>query len=193
LTVSEIFERVHNHQCDGVCTHDDLVEYFGFLSLNGFREMQMYQLFSENAEKKHIQDYYMKHYNQFIKQKEESESDFDSVIPTDWLSHTRFDVDKSTKARGVKNAFELWKEWETESKAVYQKAYSDLTEIGEIAAAEKIKELVTGVDDELAMIDTYILSMRSIDYDMVEIYDMQDTIERYYRKKLKKIGKEIVD
>jgi hypothetical protein len=68
-----------------------------------------------------------------------------------------------------------------------------LTEIGEIAAAEKIKELVTDVDDELAMIDTYILSMRSIDYDMVEIYDMQDTIERYYRKKLKKIGKEIVD
>lgn len=189
MTAAEIFSKANSHQVTGVMFHDDLINYFDFLSLDGFKMIHVYQYFSENAEMQKLASYFMNHFNTFIPVSEIKDY---PVIPDNWRSHTRFDVDEKTKSNGVKNAIQAWRKWEVESKSLYEKSYADLISLGEISAAQAILESVKDVDGELSRIDALQIKLNSISYDMVAIYDMQESILETYKPMVENTGKQIL-
>lgn len=188
MTAAEIFSNIVSHQTTGLMFHDNMIEYFSFLNLKGFETLQKYQYFSESAETQKVKKYFMYHYNKFIP---EFNAETFPVIPKDWSKYTRFDVDKSTKEKGVKNAFEKWKEWEHRAKKLYEKSVIDLVAIGEIAAAEIVKALAVDVDNEIFRIEKMQLTLQSVGYDIVFIEELQDSIFEEYSSKLEEIAEEM--
>lgn len=109
------------------------------------------------------------------------------VIPQSWYDHIRQDVDEKTKREGVLKGMLAWKNWEQETKKLYEKCYNELISIGENASAEKISELVIDVDNELAEVDKLQLEILAIDADLSVVIPEQKELYKEYSKKLKNI------
>lgn len=185
MTVEEIFAKINSHMIEGVMLHDQLAAYYDFLSLHGFKRCHEYHALKEFAERRGFVRYYINHYNRLLPEPEAKDP---KAIPTGWHAYARQQVDGGTKQKAIKAGFERWKAWETETKEMYEKAYCELCDLGEIAAACKVKELVKAVDMELKGVDRKILELESVDYDLVAIYLCQDTEHEAYKAKEKEIG-----
>lgn len=189
MTAAEIFSKINSTQLTGVMFHNDMISYFEFLSLKGFSMIQKYQYFSENVEMQNVSNYFMRHYNTFIPNSDVKQL---NVIPNDWKNYVRFDVDKNTREKSVKRAFDEWRKWEHNAKKVYEKAYVDLISIEEISAANFVLDLVMDVNGEIARIEDMILELQSVSYDSVAIRDMQHPLFEEYREKVNDSGKKIL-
>jgi hypothetical protein len=110
------------------------------------------------------------------------------IIPDSWYKYTRQDVDSATKKTAVKNGLQVWVDWEKETKKLYEESYKELFDLGEIAAAMKIKELVCDVDCELKKAERYQLDKKAVDYDMITIMSEQEEFHHHYKEKAEKIG-----
>ena len=113
------------------------------------------------------------------------------IIPSSWYDHTRDDVDVSTKKNAVKSGLTKWVEWERDTKKLYEQMYKELMELGEVASACKVKELICDVDCELKKAERYWLNKEATGYDMVMIIEEQKRKHSKYEKKMKKLGVKI--
>lgn len=188
MTVSEIFSDVLNNVLEGVMLHEQLTNYFDFLNMHGLKRLHEYHYLDESANMRGLKRYYINHYN-MLPPVETVENP--NVIPANWYNYRRQQVDSATKKNAIQNGITLWNDWERKSKKVYEKAYSDLCEIGEIAAACKIKELVCDVDGELKNADRLAIKLETIGYDLNTITLLQDELHEKYKKKCKEIGVDI--
>jgi hypothetical protein len=80
---------------------------------------------------------------------------------------------------------EKWRDWETETKEMYEEMYIEAINIKEVAAGLKIKELVCGVDKELKKADRLCLKLNAVGYNLDTITLMQDEIHDKYKEKTK--------
>lgn len=188
MTVNEIFSEVLNNILEGVMLHEQLANYFDFLNMHGFKRLHEYHYLDENINMRSVKRYYINHFN-MLPPIETAENP--NIIPANWYNYTRQQVDSATKKTAIKNGFTAWQAWETKSKKVYEKAYSDLCDIGEIAAACKIKELICDVDCELKGADRMHIKLEAIAYDLNTITLMQDKLHEKYKEKSKDLGVEI--
>ena len=60
--------------------------------------------------------------------------------------------------------------------------FNELCEIGEVASANFVNELIQDVDCELKYVERYCLNLKAIDYDMSIIIPEQDCTHEKYRK-----------
>lgn len=188
MTVEEVFAKINSHEIEGIMLHDQLAEYFDFLNLHGYKRMHEYRALCEFAEHRGIVRYYINHYNRLLP---ETAAANPAAIPVNWRGYSRQQVDASTKRKAIREAFVKWREWETETKKLYESSYCELCEIGEVAAACKVKSLVADVDEELKNVDRKYMKLESIDYDLPTIYLCQDEIHEQYAEKTKHIGVDI--
>lgn len=65
-----------------------------------------------------VNRYFINHHNKLIPKLEVSDPE---IIPSSWYKYSRQDVDNGTKKNAVKNGLTLWREWETETKELYEK------------------------------------------------------------------------
>jgi len=163
MTVSEIASKVLAHQIEGLMLHEQMAEYYRFLGLENYAEMHDWHYSEENARFKFIRDYYIHHYNMLPPR---FTTHNPNLIPDGWYRYNRDDVDNSTKKNAVKNGLNAWREWEEDTKKMYQQLYTELIKIEEIAFACNVKSLILDVDQELADAMTYCLKHNSIDYDI---------------------------
>lgn len=177
MTASEIFGRINAHQIEGVMLHSQLAEYFGFLNLCGYQRQQECQAMSEFFEHQKTSMYFVSRFNQLLPRAEAKDPE---IIPEAWRKYTRQQVDAGTKRKAVRDAFLRWHSWEAETKKLYEQAYADLHEIGEVAAACEVKKLVTSVDCELERVERQRINLECLDYDLSSICAEQDRLlERY--------------
>lgn len=188
MTVAEIFAKINAHMITGIMLHDQMAEYYDFLDLHGFKRCHEYHALSEFAERRGLMRYYINHYNALLPETEVTDPD---VIPASWRGYKRTDVDPATKKRAIRDGFARWRMWEADTKKLYQESYSELCEIGEIAAACKVKQLVEAVDMELKAVDRKMIELYSIDYDLSAVYLCQDETHEKYAEKEKHIGVDI--
>lgn len=188
MTVNEVFEKIDSHMKEGMIFHDKMADYYDFLGLMGFKRLHEYHFFCEAAEMRGINRYYINHYNRLIKETPMTPT---SVIPISWYGPERREVGTSAKRSSIKSGMDAWAEWERATKTLYEECYCALCKEEEIAAACKIKELISGVDMELKEADRLCLKLQSIDYDMPTILLMQDEMHEHYREKEKGIGVDI--
>ena len=171
MAVAETFAQLAKHMVKGLMVHDQMVNYFDFLGLDGFR-LEQEKHYREESENYHrLCHFYMTHYGGLINPGEIANP---NLIPQSWFKHVRSDVDNSTKRNGIENAFSEWKKWELEARKTYENAYKDLMSLNEVSAALFLVEFMKDVDEELELIDRRILALRSVDYDLVYVNELQD-------------------
>lgn len=154
MTVSEVFTKIIKHQIKGIMVHEQLIEYFLFLgdTDNAYRQKCHYK--SESRKYIHTMMYYTQHYNKLINIGQLENPD---IIPESWYRYERKDVDTSTRKNGIENGLETWKEWEEETKKLYESLYPELISLNEIASAYELTDMIMDVTKELCEINELLL------------------------------------
>lgn len=186
--VHDIFAMIEEHQISGMMLHEQMADFYDFLNLHGFKRMHEYRFLCESRSMRMVHRYFINHYNMLILRGHPSSPD---AIPSGWGAYTRQQVTQDVRRRAVRDGIAKWDAWERETKKLYETAYKELCDLGEIAASEFILQLVLDVDKELKYVDRLHINLESIEYDMSAIYLMQDELHEKYRKKAKSVGVDI--
>lgn len=181
MTVDEIFRDISKHQLTGVMFHDQMTDYFDFLNLHGYKKMQEYHAQEEMKGFRKIHTYFLNHFNKLVR---DSSFENPKAIPEGWYEHKRQDVDVNTKRNAVKDAFNKWAKWESDTKKFYSEMYKALCDLNEIAAAQKVLCLVEDVDDELKWVERKQIELKSTDYAVDFIIDEQTYYFEFYKQKM---------
>lgn len=184
MKVEEIFNQLVQHMLEGLMIHSQMADYFNFLGLKGFKECHEYHYFEESTNYRRIVNYYMEHYNKLI-----SDLPFENpqIIPKEWLKYRRLDVNTSIRRNSVQIGFDKWIDWEQETKVLLQNLHQLLLSINEVAGAIELERYIKDVDYELAEAQEINLELKSREYNMSDIIDMQDIFYNKYKKKMKEL------
>lgn len=185
-TVEEIFGQIKDRQIAALMFHGRMADYFDFLSLHGYKRLHEYQYFAESAEFRKICRYYINHHGKLLPDTFTGQI---KVVPDAWLTANRMSVGRSTKQKAVEDGFNQYREWESDTKAVYSRYAAKLRELGHEADAIMLDCLVEDVDRELKCLDRIILDLISSGYDMVYVVESQKEIHDKYKKMIKDIGR----
>ena len=185
MEIQEIFDGLAEHMIKGMMIHENLANYYDFLGLQGYKRCHEYHFMKETCDYRGLCRYYINHFSKLIK---EPRFEAPDIIPTTWYMHVREDVDVATKQKAVKQGLEKWHSWEAETKILYQNMAKELLDKGEIAAYNKINELVQGVDMELKKVQRYILNKEATDYDMDSIIGEQKEKHKKYERKARHLN-----
>lgn len=184
MTVPEIFSQVAQRMIEGLMTHSQLADYFGFLGLEGYQKCHIYHYFDENNNYKCIADYYLKHYNKLL-----LDMPFKNpgIIPENQLQFTRQQVTKDVRKTAIIAGIERQVVQEQDTKKFYESKYNELIQLGEISSAQELNKYIIDVDYELAEAEEIYLELNAIDFDINDIITQQDEIYKKYKKKIKEI------
>lgn len=185
MTASEVFSKINSRMIESMMLCDKLSNYYDFLGMMGFKREYEYYFLCEAVQMRGVNRYYINHYNELLSESQVSDP---FSIPAAWYGHARKDVSANTKKSALKSATETWCNWLRETKKLYEQSYKELCDIGEIASACKVKELVSDADMRLKCADRQYIKLQSIDYDLPTICLMQDEIHAEYDEKEKGIG-----
>lgn len=185
---TEIFQTVNARQISALMFHDQMADYFDFLGLMGFKRMHEYQYLCESAEHRTLKRYYINHHNKLLVGTEVSDP---KAVPDDWCKYTRFDVTGQVRTQAVKAAFDSYRDWECETKDLYEECAKALFDMGNIADFNKLNTLVCDVDMELKTIDRLYIKLCSVGFNDMYIASIQDELHEHYREKTKEIGIDI--
>ena len=183
MTIQEIFEKVSTRMVDGLMFHSDMLHYFHFLGLYGYKECQDYHYIEESKNHMDLCEYYMDVYDRLLSQN----TTFSSPIPQKWYQYSRNEVDNSTRKAAIMTGFNKWVEWETETLKFLEEMYGALLDLKEFASARFLGNYVDDVREELNGAKKKYLELKSIDFDMSVIIDEQDSLIKKYKKKKKEI------
>lgn len=184
MKVDEIFASISQRMIEGLMTHSQLADYFGFLGLEGYQQCHLYHFFEENNNYKKLSKYYLKHYSKIL-----IEMPFQNpkIIPEDWWQYTREQVTEPVRKNAIQAGFERWVKWEKDTKKFYEQSYANLTSLGENAAAAELQKYIIDVDYELAEATQYLITLSAIDYSVKDIMLDQEKKRKEYCKKVKEI------
>lgn len=184
MTIDESFNSVIDRTLGGIMMHAQLYNYFNFLGLEGYAECQKYRYYDESNHYVKLCEYFVKHCNKIPA---ENKINNQSIVPADWKMHMRFDVDASIRKSSIKTGIEKWVQWERDTKAFFEQCYQNLINLNEIAVAEKIKECICHVDNELSKAEQKMIELKAIDFNISDIIMEQEEEGLKYKKKIKEI------
>lgn len=185
MTVNEVFSKISAHLVEGMMIHEKMADYYDFLGLMGFKRIHEYRFLKDAVNLRGVHRYFINHFNMLLPDSPVSQS-WD--IPSSWKNHVREDVGTDTKRNAVISGIENWKSWEHDTKRLYEQCYTELCDIGEVAAACKVKELISDADMTAKCADRLYIKLKGMDYDMPTIYILQDEIHHEYDEKTKCLG-----
>ena len=180
MNIEEIFKDISQRFLRGVMFHDYMVDYFNFLNLHGYKRMHEYHAKHEMKGFRKLHRFYIDHYNKLVP---DIRFENEEYIPSSWYQYTRQDVDANTKRNAVKEAFEKWESWESETKKYYEQMYKELLDIGEVDSAKKLCAMVEDVSEELKWVQRKRIDLSSADYSIDYILGEQNFYHDFYKKK----------
>lgn len=181
MNTSDIFNQLMNHLLEGMMVHEQLANYFNFLALEGFKYCHDYHYLSETLSFRKIQKYYIDHYNRLTAA---PQPNIIEVIPPSWYDITRQEVSVNMRKDSIQKGMLAWRNWEHETKKLYEQIYQDLISINEVASAEQVRELIIDVDEELAEVERMQLEILSTDTDLSYLIPEQKSLRKEYTKKI---------
>jgi hypothetical protein len=184
MTVEEIFSLIVQHMIKGMMVHAQMADYFRFLSLDGYAECHEYHYSEESKNYRKLVEYYTKHYNKLVL---ETPIENPHIIPEDCSKFTRYEVTPEVRKNAVVAGFDKWMDWEIKTKRVYEGYCKELFSLGEIASMIELEKYVKDVDDEIEEGYKKIASLKSINYNISNIYDEQDDLYKKFKKKIKEV------
>lgn len=183
MVIDDIFASIANRLLLGSMIHEQLINYYDFLGLCGYKECHKYHFFEEIKGYRKIVEYFMDSYGRFIPQ---SRFDNPTIIPENWYRVQKQEVDINTKRAAIKNGQQKWLTWERETKTFLQQMYRELTDIDEIAAALYLKKFLKSVCKEIQAAEHKYLEDKATDFYLPFIFGKQDCEYQKYRKKMER-------
>ena len=171
MTAEEIFTNVSAHMIVGVMIHKELADYYDFMSLANYEKIHSKQYISESKALRKLNKYYI---TRFYKLIPEPRVEIPSVIPKDIYKHKSDDLSPMDVRQSVKRTLELWVDWETQTKKLYEESYAELITNGDICSALYIGKLVEDVDEELVEARALLMKNQHTDFDIVKIIEDQE-------------------
>lgn len=168
-----------SRQLQGTMFHHEMVEYFEFLTLPGFAEIQRYRFDDELETYKCLHKWYIEQFNTLPK----LDTTAPSVVPSDWYKYTRFDVNVVNRQHGVKDGFKLWIDWEENTRSIFVDAYKQLLAKDLCPYDVQMIPLIEDVSNEIANAEEIAFSVSGMNYDMPTIMSMQNEYYQTYHKK----------
>ena len=184
MTLEDVFARLSSHLIEGLMFHDQLSDYFGFLSLRGYETCHKYHYLSESLSYKNTNSYYLRYYNKLIREEKPNNP---SVIPQSWYKFTRQDVDITTKKNAIQAGFVKWVTWERDTKSLYEALYTELVNLGNIDASLFVADLIRDVSEELVEAEQYLTDLETDGYNISDIIIRQSELAHRYNKKIAKL------
>ena len=182
MTPEEIFQKLSGRRIQGVMIHQQYADYYNFLGLHGYERCHQYQAYEELIGLTKLHDSFITVYDKLVPQAEFTNPE---IVPQTWRRYSRNDIDGKTKRQAVRDGFDRWCAWETETLSIAENACKQLAEIGEAKGVEIAFMIVRDVTDELERIKRQKMALSSVDYDMIFILDEQDKEYHKYQKMMK--------
>lgn len=179
-SAEQIYVGLDEHMKKALCFHEQLADYFCFLGLQGFKRKLEYQYMCEVAEGRKLHHKYINIHKKLIPVHQIEVIQF---IPREWSKYTTEDVNDNVLPKFVKSAIEQYKEWEEETKELYEELWQKCINVGLVADAKYISELIEDVTKELKKINRMHEQLNGTGYNAVSIHDMQDKYHEKYKKK----------
>ena len=175
-TIQDMYSKVITMQAKNIMNHSNLVCVFSFLNLRGYKAWQEHQLYEEMEENLSLKKYMINHQHRLFK---EENTFTNELVPSEIYRMDRMNVSRNDKQCLVRCLFEKWKKWEEETKEAYAACVEWCVD-SQLADSEKFKDLMRGVDKELKEIETHIIKLKDLDYNLLEIIMLQDEIHDKY-------------
>lgn len=164
MTIEEVAIKISQHMMKGVVFHTQLSEYYNFLNLNVYSQFHKYQAEEEFCQALEFQDWYVSNHGKLIPTI--TNPAIENIIPQEWFSHTKQDVDKATVRQGVQDGHVKWINWEAQTRRLYQDSIKELqNEVDKMY----IRKLLKKVNKELMRAKEKYISLKSCDYDICQI------------------------
>lgn len=179
MKANEIFARISTRQVEGMMLHDQMADAYDFLTLPGYQSLHEYHFADESKGMREIHRYFIEHHNMLLN---DGHPEDPRALPHSWMNYTRQQVTQDTKRKAVRELMEKWVDWERDTKRIYEQAYRDLVECGDIAGSMEVKRLILDVTEELAFAEQMYIRLEGVMYDMPTIEDMQERLCKKYRK-----------
>lgn len=184
MTCEEIFSKIANTYINGIMFHTDMVQYFDFLNLHGYKRLHEYRCKCESVGSRKLHGYYTNRYQKLLPESGEYAR---SAIPQDWYKYKRSEVTAAEIKKAVKSGFEKWVEWERSVCETLNKAVKELGELGDYAAAYEIGMQLCETENELKRAERMLLTLKSVDFSIDYIQEQQSKLHKKYKKKAEKV------
>lgn len=115
-------------------------------------------------------------------------TNYANVIPQNWYSHTRYEVDTNTKRTAVHDGFKKWIDYEKETKQYLLDMAQRLEQANEREAARKLDYLIDHVEKEIEHAEEKVMALENSGYDMNFILQQQDKLKAKYAKKIRELN-----
>ena len=116
-TVEDVYAEVNARYIAALMFHDQMADYFDFLGLHGYKRLHEHQYYEESRERRKLNRYYINHHGRLIPDRFTGTV---NMIPDGWLTANRISVGRSTKQKAVEDGFNAYREWEAETKKLYE-------------------------------------------------------------------------
>lgn len=166
MTTKEIFEKIAEHQIEGMMLHDSMMNYYMFLGLHDWSKLHKKRFYKESKAYVELNYFFVKHENMLLN-KEHTRGQ--KIIPDTWYRHVRQDVSPSEKRQAVKDGIEKWLAWEKETIKMLTDYHKQLMAGECLVCQQKVEEMIVDVSKEIDMIHKIQLNMMSVDYAMSAI------------------------
>ncbi len=184
MSIESIFSELSSHMLEGIMIHEQLMNCYLFLGLEGYAACHEYHYISETLDRNKLVSYSVEHYSKLISN---TAFNIPEVIPNTWYNSLREEVNHDTRIKAISAAYDEWINWEESAKSLYEKIYKELLNNNEIAFAEFISNYITNVEEEIIYARKERLKKIAMDYDIVSIMEEQEEFKRIYKKKLHKL------
>ena len=174
----EVYAAINARQVTAMMFHSEMADLFGFLNLDGFKDMHEHQFLCESASFRAIRNYFMTHYGKLIPDEEVYPVE---IIPDDWYRYKRTEVTAEVRKQAVKAAIEQYLDWEKETKEVYSQMASLLMSWQKTPDFGKVNELVQEVCEEIKRVEHLYLELKSVNYETEHVLAIQPKLSRKYK------------
>ena len=179
----DVFKDVIRNMVEGTMFHNQMIQYFEYLGLSGFAELQKIRFEDENDEMVKLQRYIVEVYGVVVG---DINPDSRSYIPQEWSENLRESLENSQVWEYVKFGIETWKDWESKSRDLYGKRYFELSDLRDAGGSERIMEVVKETEREMRFAYELMCLLRGAYYNSGCVSLLDGKIVKMYKRFYKK-------
>lgn len=178
VVVRNIFNDVSDTILKGMMVHEQLMNAYLFMELEGYAKCHDYHYICETKNRIKVSKYLLDHYGYLI---EQGRIEPPELIPPKWYAAHKSELEPSSRILSVMDLANSWIRWEETAFDSFNKAYKDLFNECEFVAAKFIRGFAVDTAEELTWARSEQLKLQAVHYDMVYIMDQQPVLKKKFK------------
>ena len=166
MTEEEIYRKILERKMTGIHYHLELSEYYKFLAVDKYWCLHKKHANCEMKDYEKTVNKYMEYTNKLIKT---ASPEIRRVVPDSWYGYKRQDVNPSEKRKAVRDGFQMWLDWEIETKSLYLEYYAELKQMNSLTLARMVGHMIMDEDEEISEAESMMLDLADAEYSMEKI------------------------